>query len=217
MAVRTRSLSLAGKGMALHGQPAMTSNGSELPAQAGLKQLCLSLRGELKRFLRARGNSDADAEDLLQDLFIRIETSTTGPIRAPRAYLYQTLNNMSHTRRRTETRRQARDADWIDARDHGYEVDKTPDAETTLADRDELARVEAHLAALPERTAFVFRQYRIEGSSQKAIAQELGISLSAVEKHLQRAYKAVLDIRRNHAIAPDATPPNEGGFDGRSD
>jgi RNA polymerase sigma-70 factor (ECF subfamily) len=203
--------------MALHGQPAMTSSGNELPAQAGLKQLCLSLRGELTRFLRARGNSDADAEDLLQDLFIRIETSTTGPIRAPRAYLYQTLNNMAHTRRRTETRRQARDADWIDARDHGYEVDKTPDAETTLADRDELARVEAHLAALPERTSFVFRQYRIEGSSQKAIAQELGISLSAVEKHLQRAYRAVLEIRRNRAIASDAMSRSEGGFDGRSD
>ncbi|WP_138921377.1 sigma factor-like helix-turn-helix DNA-binding protein, partial [Novosphingobium pentaromativorans] len=48
---------------------------------------------------------------------------------------------------------------------------------------------------LPDRTAWIFRQYRIEGQSQRDIAHELGISLSAVEKHLQRAYKAVLSLR----------------------
>lgn len=209
---------LAGREKSLHGLRAMTSDGNELPAQAGLQQMCLSLRGELKRFLVARGTNAADAEDLLQELYIKIGTTTTGPIRAPRAYLYQTLNNMAHTSRRTEMRRQARDADWIDARQAGSEIDKSPDPETALADGDELARVEAHLRELPERTAYIFRQYRIEGATQKAIAHELGISLSAVEKHLQRAYKAVLDIRRAHAavLAPNHGL-NQGGLHGPSD
>ena len=186
----------------------MTSQGQEVPADAGLRQLCLALRPELRRFLLARRLSEADAEDLLQDLFLRVETSATGPVRSPRAYLYQMLNNMAHTRRRTEARQQARDADWLDAPartgtatgsgSSGAETempDLAPDPETTLLARDHLARVEARLGQLPERTAHVFRQYRIEGVSQKLIARDLGISLSAVEKHLQRAYSAVLDIR----------------------
>ncbi|MGO4166340.1 RNA polymerase sigma factor [Novosphingobium sp. YAF33] len=190
----------------------MTSQGQEVPADAGLRQLCLALRPELRRFLLARRLSEADAEDLLQDLFLRVETSATGPVRSPRAYLYQMLNNMAHTRRRTEARQQARDADWLDAPARmgartgagtgsgsaGAETempDLAPDPETTLLARDHLARVEARLGQLPERTAHVFRQYRIEGVSQKLIARDLGISLSAVEKHLQRAYSAVLEIR----------------------
>lgn len=178
----------------------MTSQGQEVPSDGGLRQLCLALRPELRRFLMARRVSEADAEDLLQDLFLRVETSVTGPVRSPRAYLYQMLNNMAHTRRRTESRQQARDADWLDApagtADAGMDrPDLAPDPETTLLARDHLARVEARLEKLPERTAHVFRQYRIEGVSQKEIARDLGISLSAVEKHLQRAYNAVLEIR----------------------
>lgn len=177
-----------------NGPQNMTGQASQEPPQGGLKHYCLALRPDLRRFLLARGVGPADAEDLLQDLFVRIETSETGPVRSPKAYLYQMLNNMAHTRRRTEMRRQSRDAHYLDGNADG-EADRQPDAEAVLASRDELARVEAHLRALPERTAWIFRQYRVEGQSQKDIAQELGISLSAVEKHLQRAYKAVLAIR----------------------
>jgi DNA-directed RNA polymerase specialized sigma24 family protein len=49
---------------------------------------------------------------------------------------------------------------------------------------------------LGDRTDLVFRRYRVEGRSQKEIAAELGISLSAVEKHLQKAYRALVDLRR---------------------
>ena len=202
------------------GGRAMTSLGREVPADAGLRQLSVALRPELRRFLLARRVSDADADDLLQELFLRIETNVTGPIRSPKAYLYQMLNNMAHTRRRTETRQQVRDAHWLDI-GSGSQVgndaemaDRTPDPETTLLARDHLARVDAQLDRLPERTAHIFRQYRIEGISQKAIANELGISLSAVEKHLQRAYHAVLEIRSR--LEP-GTENQIGGADERAD
>ncbi|KQM13351.1 RNA polymerase sigma factor [Novosphingobium sp. Leaf2] len=196
----------------------MTSDGQEVPADAGLRQLCLSMRIELRRFLLARRIGEADAEDLLQDLYLRVQASVTGPVRAPRAYLYQMLNNMAHTRRRTELRQQSRDAHWLDAPAGAAGpdtemADLAPDPETSLLARDHLARVEARLEELPERTAHVFRQYRVEGVSQKAIANELGISLSAVEKHLQRAYSAVLEIRSR--LDPGATG-RTGGTDDRA-
>lgn len=192
----------------------MTSDGHEVPLDSGLRQLCLALRPELRRFLLARRVSEADVDDLLQDLFLRVETSVTGPVRSPRAYLYQMLNNMAHTRRRTEARQQARDADWLGAPSgpvaaDAEMADRAPDQEATLLARDHLARVEARLAKLPERTAHIFRQYRIEGVSQKEIARDLGISLSAVEKHLQRAYGAVLEIRNR--LDPEAMLPTGSG------
>ncbi|MDD3800558.1 MAG: sigma-70 family RNA polymerase sigma factor, partial [Novosphingobium sp.] len=132
------------------------------------------------------------------------------------AYLYQMLNNLAHTRRRAEKRRQARDASWLEGRQEG-EADRAPNAEAVMASRDELARVEAQLRVLPERTAHVFRQYRVEGVPQKDIAQDLGISVSAVEKHLQRAYKAVLQIRMGleENVVPLAR--KKGGSDGRAE
>nr|WP_086491617.1 RNA polymerase sigma factor [Novosphingobium panipatense] len=192
----------------------MTSDGHEVPVDSGLRQLCLTLRPELRRFLLARRVSEADVDDLLQDLFLRVETSVTGPVRSPRAYLYQMLNNMAHTRRRTEARQQARDADWLGAPSGVVAadvemMDLAPDQEATVLARDHLARVEARLAKLPERTAHVFRQYRIEGLSQKEIARDLGISLSAVEKHLQRAYGAVLEIRNR--LDPEGAPATGAG------
>ncbi len=189
----------------------MTVNMPEASRQAlgegGLKQLCLSLRSELKRFLLARRVSDTDADDLLQDLFIRLETTATGPIRAPRAYLYQMLNNLAHLRRRTEGRRDARDGAWL----YHTEGDSAPNPETVLLARDYLARIQDQLDVLPERTMYIFRQYRISGASQKAIAQELGISLSAVEKHLQRAYRAVIEARQS---LDGLGATDKGGSDG---
>lgn len=202
----------------------MTAQGQEVPVDAGLRQLCVALRGELRRFLLARRVAETDADDLLQDLFLRVETTVTGPIRSPRAYLYQMLNNMAHTWRRTETRQQARDAGWLEQgsdrplRAEEERADSAADPETALLARDHLARVNARLDSLPERTAYVFRQYRIEGVSQKVIANELGISLSAVEKHLQRAYHAVLEIRSqlDPAHIDGTAADRTGGADGRA-
>ena len=49
---------------------------------------------------------------------------------------------------------------------------------------------------LARRGQLVFRRFRVEGVSQRQIADELGISLSAVEKHLQKAYRALIEVRR---------------------
>ncbi|WP_260928081.1 RNA polymerase sigma factor [Novosphingobium sp. 9] len=179
----------------------MGSDGSGNAAMGGLQQLSLEMRADLRRFLLARGMAASDAEDLLQDMFLALGKVETGPVRSPRAYLYQMANNMAHSRRRVEVRRQARDARWLDHRTAsppGAEPDRAdlaPDPEAAALARDHLARVEHELAQLPERTAYIFRQYRIEGVAQKIIARDLGISLSAVEKHLQSAYRAVLAIR----------------------
>lgn len=162
----------------------------------GMRQLLVEMRDELKRFLLARQCDPADVDDVLQDLFVKLTTGKTGPVGNPRAYLYQMANNLLLDRRRGRARQARRDDSWARSQ-FGQDLREDPAAspERVAIDRSLLAQVEAALREMPERTADILRRYRLEGQSQKAIAEEIGISLSAVEKHLQRAYRALLELR----------------------
>jgi RNA polymerase sigma-70 factor (ECF subfamily) len=161
---------------------------------SGLGAVLIANRGPLLRFLRGRGAAD-DAEDIMQELWLKVD---------PRAYLFRMADNLMHDRVRASMRRTNREHVWGEA---SYDItgqDETPSAERALAARQRLRRVELALATLGERTQSIFRRFRVEGVSQSRIAQEEGISLSAVEKHLQRAYRivaALVDDGEETAIA----------------
>lgn len=171
----------------------------------GLKQLLLEMRSELTRFLLARRCDPADVEDILHDLYVKLSSMRSGPISNPKSYLFEMANNLVHDRRRGLTRQQVRDDHWARSR-AGFELERDPAAspEQSALDRDELERVQRALDALPERTAEILKLYRVEGQAQKAIAQMLGLSLSAVEKHLQRAYRSLLALRSELDADPGA-------------
>ena len=171
----------------------------QLMKQAGgLVAVFMANRSALQRFLRARFGGSADADDILQDLWIKIESLDAGPVAEPLAYIYRMAQNLVHDRKRSALRRNLRDSEWTKGQIDGdlhVATDNVPSAERQLFARDHLRFVYAVLDGLPERTAFAFRSARIEGMPQKEIAAKMGISLSAVEKHLQKAYHAVLVIQ----------------------
>lgn len=137
-----------------------------------------------------------EAEDILQDLYVKLESVPAGPVAEPRAYLYRMAENLLLDRRRSAGRRSGREEAWATSRLGAMrEADERPSAEQVLIARERLALVASALAELPERTRLVFRRFRIEGVPQREIAAELGISLSAVEKHLQRAYQVVVETQ----------------------
>jgi RNA polymerase sigma-70 factor (ECF subfamily) len=166
--------------------------------ETGLAQLLEEMRAELLRFMLVRGCNPAEVEDLLQDLYVKLTTIRTGPVSNPRAYLYQMANNLLHDHRRGRRRQQARDDHWTRTRiGPDLEKDAAPSPEQSAIARDELERVNAALASMPDRTAQILKMYRLDGLSQKAIAAGLDLSLSAVEKHLQRAYRTLLVLRED--------------------
>lgn len=178
----------------------------------GLKSVFLATRPALLRFLRARLRDEAAAEDLLQELWIKLESTPGAPVAQPESYLFRMANNLVLDLRRAEGRRNRRDEAWTDSQTGvDRERDERPSAEAVLLAREKLAAVNRALNALPERTAQAFRLCRINGVPQKQIAADMGISVSAVEKHLQRAYKAVLDTQRlfDADYAAPRRPANE--------
>jgi RNA polymerase sigma-70 factor (ECF subfamily) len=176
--------------------------------KAGLLQLLGEMRSELLRFMLVRQCPPAEVEDLLQDLYVKLASIRTGPVSAPRAYLYQMANNLLHDHRRGRRRRQERDDHWTRSRiGPDLEKDAEPSPEERAIARDELERVNEALATMPVRTAQILKMYRVDGLSQKAIANTLDLSLSAVEKHLQRAYRKLQLLREELDDAPQLSQP----------
>lgn len=159
-----------------------------------LERVFLTHRAELARFVRARCGNAADTEDFLQDLWLKL-SGVPAPPSDPLSYLYQMANNLIIDRRRSEQRRERRDDAWADGGAADSETSDAPSAERLVIARSELARVAAMFDELGERTTAIFKSYRLDGAGQRDIATEHGISLSAVEKHLQKAYRAVLQLR----------------------
>jgi RNA polymerase sigma factor (sigma-70 family) len=167
-------------------------------AAGGLASVFMANRNAFHRFFRARLCGAVDPEDMLQDLWLKLQSLEAGPVAEPLAYIYRMADNLVLDRRRSAMRRTKRETEWTKGQidgSLGMAVDSQPDAERQLIARDALRRVNAILDSLPERTAFAFRAVRIDGVPQKDVAASMGISLSAVEKHLQRAYRAVTDIQ----------------------
>lgn len=160
----------------------------------GLASALMAHRVQLIRFLVAHGAGDA-AEDLFQELWMRVTQRPTGPVGNPLGYLYRAANNLMVDRYRAERQARARDQAWTEARGTG-EVVPEPTAEAQLIAREDLRRFDRALDALGTRASQVFRRYRLDGVPQRQIAAELGVSLSTVESDLRRAYAALLAARR---------------------
>ena len=159
-------------------------------SDGGLKAVFLAQRPMLARLLTARLGNREDAEDALQDMWMRIDQLAAQPVAQPAAFLYRIAANLATDRRIAAARRGARDLHWLDAQS---DADEIADAERTLIARDQWRLVEGAIADMPERMATALRMFRLEERSQRAIAEHLGISISGVEKLLQRAYRKIHD------------------------
>lgn len=163
----------------------------------GLQAILLANRAALLRFVSARGAGD-EAEDVLQELWIKIGAAPAGPVANPMSYLFRAAENLMRDKHRARRQAMLRDTAWGEASSPiSAGASDAPDGERTLIARQELARVEAVLASLGDRARDVFRLHRIEGMAQRDIAARLGVSLSTVESDMRKAYRAVLDARED--------------------
>lgn len=164
-------------------------------SDTGLQAVFLANRDRLLRFLAAHGAGDA-AEDVLQELWIKLSTSSAGPVAQPLSYLYRAANNLMLDRYRSVRQAAKRDSDWSAVEHDGTDRAQDPAGERPLIAREQLGIVQQTLDGLGERAAHAFRRHRIDGVPQKLIARELGVSLSTVETDLRKAYRALIELRR---------------------
>lgn len=150
------------------------------------------LAGELRHFLRGRRGAD-DAEDLVQDSFVRLlETGRTQEIANPRAWLYRTGANLAADAR---DHRRVRATVHVDDADVEAVADRRADPARVVEARQQAKQVWAALQTLPEACRHAFLLNRFDGMSQREIALHLGLSEKTVERHVLRALAACQQAR----------------------
>ena len=138
----------------------------------------------LRRYFGKRAYQSADVEDLVQNVLLRLAVrGDSQSIEQPEAYLMRTATNVWRDYlRKKGTHAEAVHEEYVEGHlreEHG------PDAD--LESAEAISALLAALQELPARTRQVFVLCRVEGLRQKAVARRLGVSVSAVEKHMIRA------------------------------
>jgi RNA polymerase sigma-70 factor (ECF subfamily) len=164
--------------------------------QSTLLETYLLQRDALKRFLIAKLGAEAEAEDLVQELYFRLDRAEiVADVENPVAYLYKMAFNLARDHRRERQRSHARDRQWVEAR--RVLVGNEPIADQAPADvayeaKEDLARIKAALDDLSPQCRRVFLLHKFEGLSHAEIAAQVGISRSTVEKHMGTGIKHLL-------------------------
>lgn len=135
-------------------------------------------------WLRRARVADDEADDLVQEAYCRLAAlDEVEHIEQPGAYFFSIIRNLLLRRRRAET---------VVSLENIVEIESMPapglgiEAEVTMR-----LDVERLIGALPGPCRRVIEMRKIEGYSQREIAQLLGITESVVENHVQRGLKAM--------------------------
>jgi RNA polymerase sigma factor (sigma-70 family) len=167
------------------------------PVSAGahsfLDTLARRYRAALTRFFERRAPAlRGEAEDLTQEVFERLAKRETGEeIGNVESYLFRTASNVLIDR--TRRRKTHRADDHVQYEDELHAVeDFAPDR--VLIGREEVERVIRAIEDLPERTRIAFALHRFEELKYAEIAFRLGVSISAVEKHIIKALRHISDV-----------------------
>lgn len=141
---------------------------------------------QLRQFIRNRIKDDALAEDLLQDVFVKIHSrvDTLQDMTKIRGWLYQIARNtvIDHYRRHKPL---AALPDSLVPEEEGTE--DTPHQEIASG-------LKGLAEELPEKYAQAILLTEFQGLTQKELAQQLGISVSGAKSRVQRARQMIKDL-----------------------
>ncbi|MDB5581680.1 MAG: hypothetical protein JWR80_6856 [Bradyrhizobium sp.] len=179
-------------------ESALSNRATNEPANHERDALCdldAQFRTSLERYFKRKTKSSADIDDMVQEVFLRlVQRGGLDGLDQMAGYVFRTASAVLVDRSRRAQVRQADEHEQFDEYKHAR-PDFSP--EHVLSSREELQRATAVLLELPERTRVIFVLHRLEGMPHRDVAARLGISVSAVEKHMGRAMARL--IRRMSA------------------
>ena len=140
---------------------------------------------DVHRFIARRLRATDEAADLAQEAFLRLLGRQGAPLRSPRSFLFTTALNLLRDRARARLVRRA----WEAAGEVEQVVCPAPSPHAVLEARQLVGVLETALAELTPCRRAALLLHRLDGLSQAAVAAQLGLSLSSVEKHIRLALR----------------------------
>lgn len=146
----------------------------------------------LMKLLRRQGRSHEDAEDLIQEAFVRLqEYCGRTKVHNEEAFLVHTVSNLAIDQYR-RGRILSYAPETLEELDQRTQlVDSAPSPERILAAQQRLDEITRSLSTVSPRTCEIFLAQRA-GFSYEEIAAELDISQRTVQKHIARAMLLLL-------------------------
>lgn len=163
--------------------------------RARLDEVFCRQRQPLLRTVMRVIRDPAVAEDLVQETYLRVRAALSErPVTYLQPFLYQTATNLARDHVRAERRWDAVVERRSTAETAARVASPAPSQETLAGDQELLRHLEAALDRLTPRQRRVFHAARVEGRTQDAIAADLGVSKSTVQKDLRVAMAACVEV-----------------------
>jgi len=143
---------------------------------------------ELKRFLSFKFNDANTADDIMQDAFVKLwQKCADVPIEKAKSFLFTVANNLFLN---VKKREQTAQRNAI----HFSKSTTNESPEFVLEGKEYLVQIDKAIASLTEKQREVFLMSKIEKKKYVEIAQELNISVKAVEKRMHKALVVMKDF-----------------------
>ena len=173
-------------------------------------QIWVELKANLRRFISRRDRNEADADDILQDVFVKIH-SNIGRLKDTtklHAWIYRITRNAI-----ADYYRSRKPELSLEESPGAFDLAKgeVPEAET---EREEMmACLNPMVQRLPDDYRNAFELADVKGIRQTAVAERLSISVSGAKSRVQRARVKMKDMlldcchiqfdRRGRAVSMD--------------
>lgn len=175
--------------------PASTKVRGPVPDADQTERLFRDHHERLTRFARHLVGNGADADDLVQETFLRAHNYLYNgkDIHAPLSFLFVTMRNLVN-----DADRQRKVA-GIEA---SLETENAPDVEAPSVERQAISEREFEtlceaIAQLPERMRYAFVLRKVYGYSCREIAQHLGRSTNTVRDQVAQSFKKLRALRNS--------------------
>ncbi len=155
--------------------------------EAAFQALYLELSPSIFHFLLRKVRDRQLAEDLVQDLFVRIwkKRKTLDPKQSLKAYMYTTATRLAIDHlRKSSSQRETQDEELVD-------LASVSSHEIQVVQRQEIRNALEILSAT-QRTVFCLS--RFEGLTYVEIAEYLNVSAKTVETHMSRALAKIREL-----------------------
>ncbi|MFJ4346500.1 RNA polymerase sigma factor [Pseudomonas sp. NPDC089401] len=141
--------------------------------------------GELRAFLHRHLKNPETAADFTQETYLRVlRQPPRSSVRNLRGLLFRIARNLVIDHSRSRVTRGQHDQGMA----YLYEVTgESPELFDVVASYQDLRLMTEALGRLPTRSQEIFLLCRLQGMAHREVAEQLGVSLSTVEKHLAQA------------------------------
>ena len=163
---------------------------SGMPEKDTLERLYSDHRSPLHRLISKKMRQPEDAEDVVQEAFVRLVNSEGTAAKglagadSPVAYLYRMASNLAIDRMRQQKSR-CDEGDRAPLDDSIQSAQ--PELSSQVSSRERLGQLQQAVGRLPLKRRQVFVLHKFRQMTYREVARHLDISVSAVEKHMMKA------------------------------